>query len=142
MPVTVGFVSICVSLAAGLVSSSVAFVLNRLVSRFAGDDTAVKTAPLIEEVLKSGTAYLLGSPIVVVHAFFGSVESVYDLWGSRGRALTAAGLGLLGHVMFGAITAWAWRATGSGVVGVAAGVGVHLLWNILVTSIPNRRGNR
>ncbi len=126
-------------------ATTIAFLVNRALARSIGETGAAVAAAFVEETAKTVSAAALVVPIIAAHFLFGLVESVYDIRRSpRRQAGMAAAASVLGHAAFGAVTAAAWRMTGWLPAGLAAGIGLHLCWNLLITGGMNGapQGNR
>ncbi len=132
-----------------LVAAGAAYICNRLARRSVGTVAVVFVAPGLEESFKTGTALLLGAPVLLSHIAFGLLEAAYDLFARRRAArgpapapaaagasgpwrLGAALAGLGGHALFGALTVAVSAALGSWALGVGAAYLVHVGWNALV----------
>lgn len=118
----------------GLLAAGIAWVINYLASKFLGEQAVLFVSPLIEELLKTGAAWLGGAPIVLTHATFGSVEAVYDL--SQPTGGVSGGItSFLGHLAFGSITELIYHETGSIWLGWLLATAAHMLWNRTVSAI-------
>ncbi len=115
------------------ISITIAFAVNRTFARTAGENRAALAAPFTEEIAKTVPAVLLNCPIFATHLLFGVAESVYDLNRSPGEGAAAAVASLGGHAAAGGATAWTLANTGSLALALAAGVALHLAWNLIVT---------
>ncbi len=131
------------TLLAILLATAAAYLLNRrLVNRF-GNPSLITVIPVIEELLKTGSSLLFSVSLWWVHLGFGALEALLDIV-QRPRPLPvvgylAAGCSFIGHGAFAAVTIWGWSATGRAVYGLLLGCGVHLLWNVWVTCLAERR---
>jgi hypothetical protein len=95
--------------------------------------------PVIEEFAKTGSACLVGAPILPTHGFFAVVEAVYDLSSGSKIGRTGALISLAGHLAFGAATVGVMKYGGSVWYGLGASIFAHLLWNIIAMRVPKRR---
>ncbi len=117
---------------AGLLAALMAYVLNRILLRVAGNRVIVLVVPFVEELAKTGSAVLLGSALIATHGLFGVVEAFHDVAISRKHGLEAGMVSIAGHLVFGLITRslvgipvhWVYAALATGMV--------HALWNSIV----------
>jgi hypothetical protein len=66
---------------------------------------------------------------------FGGIEAVYDWHQDNGKRLTAPLLSIAGHSLFGVVTAGLLYITGRVWFGLAAGIIVHLAYNVTVVRL-------
>jgi hypothetical protein len=118
-------------LTAGLLASLIAWIGNRLLANRSGTRLVTILVPLWEEMLKTGSAFLLGAPIFWTHAVFGMVEAINDFLQSP-KGIVAGLAGLVGHMFFGYLTTTVYLVTGSPVAGLLTGMAAHMGWNLLV----------
>ena len=121
---------------AALAAALIAYRLNDLAVGQWGDGAIRLIVPAIEELCKTGGAWLLGAPIIPVHILFGAMEGAFD--GLRAGRWAAGALGLLGHASFGAVTGWVAQRGGFPLAILAAWTG-HALWNNLTLWIAENR---
>lgn len=119
-----------ISVSAGLLACALAYAANRVARRMGRVSDAL-VVPLIEELLKSSIALLLGASIPLTHLVFGLVEGASELRRAQ-RGKTAALLGVASHLSFGLITVVLNQAFGTMIAGVAGAVLVHMVWNAYV----------
>ncbi|MBZ4688235.1 MAG: hypothetical protein PWQ96_864 [Clostridia bacterium] len=123
----------------GLLVSLIAWLVNRYFVINLGSAGLIAVAPILEEVLKTGGAVLLGADIFFVHAFFGAAEAVIDI--NTGAHSKSAGiLSFLGHLLFGYLAAVAYHIANIWWA-LIAGIVVHILWNfsiVLLVSMRNK----
>lgn len=120
-------------------SSAFAYLINRRLFGWLGTWGVTAVVPIVEELLKTGLTVIVGGSIWWVHIIFGIIEGLFDIW-QRPRVVPqlgylAAWCSVIGHGAFGSATIWAWNTTGSMYWGLAAGMGLHLLWNIWAVRI-------
>ncbi|HWR43678.1 hypothetical protein [Sporomusa sp.] len=115
--------------------ASLSFLINRLFMRYIGPITVISLGPVAEEAAKTLFAYYLGAAIIPVHTLFGVIEAMYDWVQDGGKHLTASLLSIAGHSLFGVVTAGILMMTGSVWFGLAAGVLVHLVYNVTVVRL-------
>lgn len=119
-----------ISAASGILAAAAAYVANMLARRLSKVADAL-VVPLVEELLKSALALLLGASIPLTHLVFGLVEGASELRHVK-RGKIAALLGAVSHLSFGLITAAVYRLSGSAPAGVAGAVLAHMVWNAYV----------
>ena len=116
-------------LAAALLATAGAFVINRWgINRF-GFAEVVWIGPAIEELGKTGIALVLGAMVLPVHVCFGVTEGIFDLRGGTRRSAAAAVASVAGHSMFGCITGWGYEIFASWWGGILLAVMTHMFWN-------------
>lgn len=119
-------------LAAALLATAGAFVINRWgINRF-GFVGAVWIGPAIEELGKTGIALLLGAMVLPVHVCFGLSEGIFDLRGGTRQSRAAAVASVVGHGAFGGITIWGHEIFASWGGGILLAVMAHMFWNSYV----------
>lgn len=110
-----------------VLTSTLAFVLNKFLLARIGPLVVVTWGPVMEEAVKTLPAYSLGADVLLTHVLFGLIEAGYDALTAR-HGWLAAVASLAGHSVFGAITVL--LTAGVGVVaGLAAAMLAHLAWN-------------
>ncbi|AVX29697.1 hypothetical protein [Carboxydocella sp. JDF658] len=119
-------------LVAACLAALVAVLFNRRVQAETGWQIAVITAPLIEELAKTGFAKILSAQVLPVHLYFGLIEAIYDAWAKPERHLLPALLSLLSHGFFGYLTVKS---------GILAALFAHFSWNGLIWYMQRRRQN-
>lgn len=112
--------------------AAASFLLNRELLRRFGSHVVVSLSPILEESVKTLSAYYFQADLITVHAGFGVIEAAYDWCSSQGTAWKAAALSIAGHSLFGVVTAFCWRFSGIVWLGLAAGCTAHLLWNVIM----------
>ncbi|SMD04306.1 hypothetical protein [Sporomusa malonica] len=115
--------------------AGLSFLLNKLFLRYIGPITVISLGPITEEAAKTLFAYYLGAGIIDVHMVFGVIEATYDWHQDGGKNLTAPLLSIAGHSLFGAVTAGILFVTGRVWLGLAAGIIVHLAYNVTVVRL-------
>ncbi|NPV92635.1 MAG: hypothetical protein HPY50_17855 [Firmicutes bacterium] len=116
--------------AAGVLAAAISwFVSSRLViPRF--HLGRVWVSPMLEEALKTGLALSLGAQVVLCHAVFGAVESIYEIWWKKKTA--AGGAAFVSHLLFGIVTVELYRWWGVWPLAIIGAAAVHTTWNGLV----------
>lgn len=115
--------------------AGLSFVLNRFLLRHLGKVTIISAGPVVEESAKTLFAYYLGADIFTVHMAFGVIEAGYDWYWRSNNELAAPILSIIGHSLFGAITASIIFLVGSLWLGLAAGIIIHLSYNLAVVRL-------
>ncbi|EGO64570.1 hypothetical protein [Acetonema longum] len=115
-----------------LLMAAASFLLNRELLRRFGSHVVISLSPVLEESVKTLSAYYFQADLIMVHIGFGVIEAAYDWYSSQETAWKAAILSIVGHTFFGAVTAFCWRLAGIIWLGLAAGCIVHLLWNVII----------
>jgi hypothetical protein len=114
------------------------FLLNRLLLKLVGVRVIITLSPVLEETLKTLSAYFFSVDILVTHLIFGVIEAVYDWLQTNGRGIAAALLSIAGHGLFGVMTVLTAQATGI-YIGLAAGIVTHLIWNTAMVRLQLQR---
>ena len=114
---------------AGVVASTLSFILNRYIFSKLGLWTVIYLVPWSEELFKTVLAYYFGSDLIVTHFVFGLLEASLDLFNSNNLA---AVLALLTHLFFGVLTFYFWRWSNNLIGSIAVVVLVHTAWNYLI----------
>lgn len=117
---------------AGALAAVLSWVGNRAALKIMGTKVIIISAPLLEELAKSGSAVLLGTSVILTHGIFGLVEALYDAWGSGTRGLTAGAVSFTGHLLFGYISQIVLDKYYFFFAAIMSGYLVHMLWNIAV----------
>ena len=116
---------------AGLLASALAFAANRFVYRVWHEVVLFGPVPLLEEVVKTMTAHLLGASILYTHFVFGVTEAILD-WRGEKRGVPAALSALVAHSVFGLLTAAVTRSTGMLGAGIVVAFLAHAVWNAVM----------
>lgn len=124
-------------LLAGLLAAGVAWILNTSVAGL-GNPRLLLILPAAEEFCKTYAAVWLGGSVWLSHLTFGGVEAGYDLTKGARENVSAAAISILGHAVFGGLTYWGYRLTGSWLTAAAAAAVVHIGWNFLVLRVLAR----
>ncbi len=117
---------------AGLLAAALSWAGNRAALKLIGTKVIVVSAPLLEELAKSGISVLLNTSLVLTHGVFGIVEGLYDAWGSGFQGIKAGIISFLGHLLYGYVTYLVLLKYNLFFASVLAGYLVHMLWNIAV----------
>lgn len=115
--------------------AGLSFVLNRFLLRYLGKVTIISAGPVVEEAAKTLFAYYLGADIFTVHMVFGVIEAGYDWYWRSNNGLLAPVLSIIGHSLFGAVTAGIVFLAGSVWLGLAAGIIMHLSYNLAIVRL-------
>ena len=122
--------------------AALSFLLNRLFLRYLGPVSIISAGPVAEEAAKTLFAYYLGADLITVHAVFGVIEAGYDWQQGSRDGLTAPLLSIAGHSLFGMGSAGVLLLTGSLWLGLAAGIALHLGYNVAVVRLlANKSAN-
>jgi hypothetical protein len=117
---------------AALLATAFSYVVNRWgITRF-GLAEVMWVGPVMEEVAKTGMAWILDTAVWPVHLYFGTMEGLLDIRTGASHRYGAALVSLAGHSIFGYATLWGTRAFSSIAVGMMLGIGIHVLWNSYV----------
>ncbi|MCC5911232.1 MAG: hypothetical protein JJT76_12415 [Clostridiaceae bacterium] len=115
---------------AGLGASLVAYLGNKLILRVFNEEGLTILVPLLEEIVKTTFAFLLGTSIVGVHFIFGCVEGIYDIiTSSKKIGKWAAVASILSHSFFGIVTYLTFLKTGYSFIAVLLSWIFHSGWN-------------
>lgn len=120
------------SLAASVIAAAATLLVNRLALRFLGTGVIIWLVPVLEEVTKTSVALLWHAPLLITHIFFGAVEAVYDMATSPETGMAAGLLSVFGHALFGYAVVLGLQRFDSILIGAAAGILLHILWNSVV----------
>lgn len=114
-----------------------AWTINRYCYTHWGAKTVSTLVPVIEELLKTGMAYLCNTSIVGTHGVFGVAEFVWDFSKpGKGHWLPALA-GLVSHLCYGLITDWVVGQMNRLSAGVLAAALVHMAWNRLMIRLDS-----
>lgn len=119
--------------------AGLSFLLNRLLLRYLGLVTIISAGPVVEEAAKTLFAYYLGADIIMVHVTFGIIEAGYDWYSKNSNQFWPPLLSIAGHSLFGAGTVAVFLRTGSLWLGLAAGVMLHLAYNLIVVRLATNK---
>lgn len=128
------------SLLAGAGAAVLAWLFNPRLLERTGQWGVMFAAPLLEEILKTGLALLLGASFWVSHLVFGVIEGIYDLKVSR-FGLAAAACSVAGHLLFGLAATVLGKKVPGVIAPVAGGTVLHWLWNVFVLTRLGERGD-
>lgn len=124
---------------AGILAAAAAWQVNKIIVRYWGDGGTIWITPGVEEVLKTGGAFILGADVILTHGLFGAIEAVYDLKTARRKGPSAALASLLGHLVFGAAANAGFVFYQSLWAALIYGTMGHLAWNILVSLLAKKK---
>lgn len=122
----------------GIISAVLAWVLNKKILHYWGDKGTVWVTPVVEEMLKTVAALVLGADIILTHGVFGTIEAVYDVNTAPKRGVSAALVSFWGHLMFGAAANIGYLLYGHVGSAILAGAILHLAWNVFIDRIERR----
>lgn len=125
---------------AGIMAALFSFLTNKLALKSYGRMSVVTLVPLLEEVIKSMTAYLAGAPLLLTHGVFGLVEAVHDIYARKGQSFLPFFLSLGGHLAFGAITRFIYVSTGVLGYAILTAAAVHGIWNLSIITLISTGG--
>ncbi|NLT94969.1 MAG: hypothetical protein GXW85_05445 [Clostridia bacterium] len=122
----------------GTLAAIAAWFINRwLVNRW-GDLAVMGMVPIIEEVLKTYAAILLGASIFYAHFAFGFLEAIWDMKVNSNGFLPAV-FSLVTHSFFGFLTIIIYNLSGFFTLGICLSIIVHGLWNSYIIRISKGR---
>lgn len=128
-------------LVAGILAAGFSWMGNRAALKLFGIQVIVALVPCIEELAKSGAAFLMGTSLILTHGVFGFIEGIYDAWGSGRRGIKAGLISVAGHGFYGYITTYILQRYALFWAAVAAASVVHVLWNLFVMKyVVKKRG--
>lgn len=127
---------------AGMLSAIMAWGVNTLVVKKGGGVAVIWVVPLLEEVLKTGTALALGTSVTLTHGVFGLGEAIHDYLASSRFGFWAGLSSIVSHWTFGQTTVIIHFYTKSWPVGILTAISLHSCWNLfmvrLFTHLPPR----
>lgn len=126
------------SMLAGIMAAFFSFFVNKLALKSYGKVIVVTLVPLLEEVIKTMTAYLMGAPLLLTHGVFGLAEAVHDVYARRGESSLPFLLSLGGHLAFGGVTHFIYAATGVLGYAILTAAAIHGIWNLSIITIMQR----
>jgi len=123
---------------AGLTAAAVAWLINRYLVSRGGDKAVIWLVPPLEEVLKTGSALLLGATVPLAHGVFGLLEAIHDylasprwgLWAGLSSIATHYFLGLCTVLFYSLFSSWLWAI-------IAASL-LHIFWNLIMVGVISR----
>jgi hypothetical protein len=125
---------------AGFMAALFSFFINKLALKSYGRMAVVALVPLLEEVIKSMTAFLAGVPLLLTHGVFGLAEAAHDVYAGKGPSPLPFFLSLAGHLAFGAITRFVYITTGVLGYGILTAAAVHGIWNLSIITFVSTKG--
>lgn len=114
----------------GILSALMAWGANSLVVKKAGGSAVIWVVPVLEEGLKTGTALLLGTSVLLTHSVFGLGEALHDYLVSRRFGFWAGLSSIVSHWAFGQTTVIIHFHTMSWPLGVLTSIFLHICWNL------------
>jgi hypothetical protein len=124
-----------------LLALTFAYLVNRWgIERF-GLAEVVWLGPVVEEFGKTVFAWLVGAVIWPVHIGFGAFEAFWDIRTGGTHRHAAALASIIGHTVFGGLTAWGLKQFASLWGGILIGMTAHILWNsyVILFVVKRRR---
>ncbi|MDI6600706.1 MAG: hypothetical protein QME46_02860 [Thermoanaerobacteraceae bacterium] len=113
----------------GLAASIIAYFLNTCLVRRFGGRFIYTVSTVVEEILKSGLAILLGGDIILSHGIFGVAEALNDYIALPDKInARAAIVGAASHLLFGAVTALAMGYRPG--LAVSCAIIIHSIYNM------------
>lgn len=113
---------------AGVLSAILAWLGNGLLLKIRDEQrTVMYGIPILEEILKTMSAIILGGALLGVHCLFGFLEGVLDYRVSRN--FQASLYSVITHTCFGLISLWLWQLSHQLLVTLAPAIAAHILWN-------------
>ena len=119
----------------GLVTIGLVILFNKMVVTPFNDEKLIFVVPMVEEIAKTGSAIFLGSPVLLNHVFFGTVEALDDLWRSNKKSAPAALASFVGHLIFGIFALLGMNLFGHFLGGILLSYTIHLGWNLFVIKL-------
>lgn len=117
------------TLLAGFLSGMISWVVNEWLIKKTGLERAVLwLVPIVEEILKSVLAVLLGGSLLYTHVLFGGLEGILDIRNGN-NGLKAALYSVATHSVFGWVTAMVYQWSQFFPLAVFSGIMVHIGWN-------------
>jgi len=113
---------------AGLIAAFAAWIFNRYAVNSWGDLAIAYIVPVAEEIFKTFIAIIFGASIFYTHFSFGVIEAVWDMKVNI-KGFRPAVFDLLTHSIFGLITIYSFRFTGSLIFGILFSTITHIAWN-------------
>lgn len=129
---------------AGVLSALVSLIINNTLLNVLKqkENYAKWAAPVVEEILKTLTAKIMGVSVFYTHVVFGMFEAYYDWSNSSPKIGVLAGLtSLVSHGIFGYITVLILEKTGSFYPAVMGAVVFHVGWNAFIIDLLDRKSS-
>lgn len=123
---------------AGLAAAAVAWFINRYLVSHGGDKAVIWLVPPLEEILKTGSALLIGAAIPLVHAVFGLLEAIHDYLASSRWGFWAGISSIVTHFLLGLGTVFFYRLLSSWFWAIFAAMLLHILWNLIMIGVIAR----
>ncbi|MFY9174465.1 MAG: hypothetical protein WAO24_03870 [Peptococcia bacterium] len=122
---------------AGIAAAVIAWLINRFLVNKGGERAVIWLIPPVEEILKTGSALLLGALLPLSHGVFGLLEAVYDYVVSPRWGFWAGLSSIITHFLLGWATVFIYGLYHSWILSVAVATLLHILWNFIVISLMN-----
>jgi hypothetical protein len=121
----------------GVLAAVIAWFINRRMVNYWGDSAIAVIVPILEEVLKTSIAVLLGASIFYAHFTFGLMEAIWDMKVNI-NGFRPALYSLITHSIFGFITIIVYKLSGFLTLGISVSIIVHVLWNSYIIKSSER----
>jgi hypothetical protein len=122
-------------LGAGLLAAGSAWLINRFVLRYFGEQSIIWIIPWLEEIIKTSAALFMGVSLMMTHGIFGLVEAVHDYVYSPKWGFFAGLASIVSHWFYGWLTYVIYTETASWPFSVVCVGSLHVLWNILMVRL-------
>lgn len=119
--------------------ASLSFLVNRRLVKWFGPRVVISAGPAFEEAAKTVPAYLLSADILLTHLVFGIIEAGYDYKTSERHKLAAAAASIAGHTLFGVVTVYMLKVSGSLGLSFLCAYIVHVCWNVAAVLLNVRK---
>jgi len=127
------------SFAAGVIAAAAAYLINLVIIEKAGNKGMVSFIPIVEEILKTVTAFCLGASVINAHSVFGAIEAGYEIREANSVRGVLGGISsFAAHGLLGVVTAAVWKLTNSLLLGIGASAMLHSIWNRAITGAYTR----
>lgn len=117
-------------LLAGIIAALICWGIDSWFTDRGGVWKLIIMVPVLEEGAKTGLALLLGANIVLVHAVFGTIEAIYEIY--RDRKMGSGAAALLIHFFLGIITTILFACFHSWSIALLGAIILHSGWNTII----------
>ncbi|MDN5332514.1 MAG: hypothetical protein PWP45_1739 [Tepidanaerobacteraceae bacterium] len=115
---------------AGFLSAFFALTINTKLAKYSKKGAVTFGAPVVEEILKTAVAVILGGNIVLSHLGFGAVEALCDaVKKGNAKAMLAGLTAILSHTILGLVTVWTSGVLKNLPAGIFVSCILHISWN-------------
>jgi hypothetical protein len=126
---------------AGFLSAFFALAINTKLAKYSKRSAVTFGAPVVEEILKTSAAVVLGGSIFLSHLIFGTVEAIYDVAKKSDKKAVVAGISaVLSHTILGLVTAFASEVLKNLFAGIFVACILHIGWNSWVMKLSCQKG--